>query len=85
MINTKELKAAIARAGYTQEEVAKQIGISSYTFGKKAKNKSKFDVIQANQICDILGIHNNEYKAEIFLFNPSQNWDIHNQRKEDSK
>ena len=63
MVNTKELKAAIARAGYTQAEVAEKIGISSYTFGKKAK----FDVVQATEICNILGIHDRKQKAAIFL------------------
>lgn len=72
MVNTQELKAAIARAGYTQEEVAKRIGISSYTFGKKAKNKSKFDVVQATKICNILNIHNKEHRANIFLADISQ-------------
>ena len=67
MVNTKQLKAAIARAGYTQAEVAEKIGISSYTFGKKAKNKSKFDVVQATEICNILGIHDRKQKAAIFL------------------
>ena len=67
MVNTKELKAAIVRAGYTQEDVAKKIGISTYTFGLKAKNKSKFDVVQAMEICEILGIHDKSQKAAIFL------------------
>lgn len=67
MVNTKELKAAIARAGYTQEEVARKIGITSYTFGKKAKNISKFSVVQATEICEILGIHDKGLKATIFL------------------
>lgn len=72
MVNTRELRAAIARAGYTQEEVAKKIGISSYTFGKKAKNKGKFDVVEATKICKILGINDDKVKANIFLSSVSQ-------------
>lgn len=67
MVDTNELKAAIARAGYTQAEVAEKIGISSYTFGRKAKNKSKFDVVQASMICEVLGIQDRYQKAKIFL------------------
>ena len=72
MVNTLELKAAIARSGHTQKEVAEQIGISSYTFGKKAKNKSYFNIVEATIICEFLGINDNETKAKIFLSSSSQ-------------
>lgn len=67
MVNTNELNAAIARAGYTQGEVAKEIGLSSYTFGRKAKNLSKFDLVEVEGICNFLGIVDNLQKALIFL------------------
>ena len=72
MVDTLELKAAIVRSGHTQKEVAERIGISSYTFGKKAKNKSHFNVVEVTIICEFLGINDNETKAKIFLSNPSQ-------------
>ena len=37
MFNASELKAQIARRGYTQEKLAKEIGITPKTLGIKIK------------------------------------------------
>lgn len=73
MVNTRELKAEMARAGYTNESLAKEIGMTPTTFGRKANNESKFDIIEANSICVVLGITDNARKSLIFLAEPSQN------------
>ena len=73
MVNTRELKAEMARAGHTNESVAKEIGMTPTTFGRKANNEGKFDIIEANTICAVLGITDNARKSLIFLASPSQN------------
>lgn len=72
MVNTRELKAEMARAGYTNDSLAKEIGMTPTTFGRKANNESKFDIIEANSICVVLGITDNARKSLIFLAEPSQ-------------
>lgn len=67
MVNTRELKAEMARAGYTNDSLAKKIGMTPTTFGRKANNESKFDIVEANSICDVLGITDNARKSLIFL------------------
>lgn len=67
MVNTRELKAEMARAGYTQDSLAREIGMTPTTFGKKANNEGKFDIVEANNICMVLGITDNARKSAIFL------------------
>lgn len=67
MVNTRELKAEMARAGYTQDSLAREIGMTPTTFGKKANNEGKFDIVEANNICMVLGITDNARKSVIFL------------------
>ena len=67
MVNTRELKAEMARAGYTQDSLARELGMTPTTFGRKANNEGKFDIIEANSICAILGVTDNARKSEIFL------------------
>ncbi|WP_316607792.1 hypothetical protein [uncultured Ruminococcus sp.] len=67
MVNTKELKAEMVRAGYTNDSLAKEIGMTPTTFGRKANNEGKFDIIEANSICLVLGITDNARKSLIFL------------------
>lgn len=73
MVNTRELKAEMARAGYTQDSLAREIGMTPTTFGRKANNEGKFDIIEANNICSILGVTDGARKGEIFLATVSQN------------
>ena len=73
MVNTRELKAEMARAGYTQDSLAREIGMTPTTFGRKANNEGKFDIIEANNICSILGVTDGARKSEIFLATVSQN------------
>ena len=72
LVNTRELKAEMARAGYTQDSLAREIGMTPTTFGRKANNESKFDIIEANHICILLGVTDGARKSEIFLASPSQ-------------
>jgi DNA-binding Xre family transcriptional regulator len=73
MLNKNLLKAAIAKAGYTQEKLAKSIGISSNTFSSRMVGTSCFNVDEIDKICSILNIVDNSEKADIFLSSISQN------------
>lgn len=57
------LRAEIVRKGYTQEQIAKMIGITPKTFYLKMK-KGEFKTLEAERMINILGIKN---PVEIFL------------------
>ena len=67
MLNKNLLKAAIARAGYTQGKLAKEVGMSENTLSLKMSGTSWFDTKQIDDICKVLNITENEEKAQIFL------------------
>lgn len=75
MLSKNLLKAAIAKAGMTQERLAENIGISSNTMSSRINGTSCFNTDEIDKICDTLGIVNNYDKAAIFLASPSQNWE----------
>lgn len=56
-------RAALARRGYTQQKLAKEIEMAESTMVRKIKNDS-FTIQEANKIIDILSIDNPE---EIFF------------------
>ena len=55
MFNASELKAQIARRGYTQEKLAKEIGITPKTLGIKIKT-GKFGTDEVTKIMQVLDI-----------------------------
>lgn len=57
MVQTNELKAAMARKGYTQGQVAKSIGISEKTFIDRMK-KRVFGSDEIEKMIDLLDIEN---------------------------
>ncbi len=67
MLNKNLLKAAIARAGYTQGKLAKEVGMSENTLSAKMSGTSWFDTKQIDDICKVLNITESEEKAQIFL------------------
>ena len=66
MLNRNLLKAAIAKAGFTQERLAESIGISSNTLSSRMVGTDEID-----KICSVLHIVHNNEKADIFLASPS--------------
>mgnify|MGYP002774960212 CR=1 FL=1 len=64
-MNTAKLKGAIAENGYTQQQVAKAIGMSAKTFYLKMK-KGVFGTDEAVALIQLLKIEN---PADIFLSN----------------
>ena len=75
MLNRNLLRAAIARAGMTQEKLAESIGISANTLSSRMSGTSCFDTDEIDKICFALNIVNNSEKADIFLAAPSHNWE----------
>lgn len=72
MLDKNRLRCAIVRAGYTQDKLAKAIGITSNTLSAKILGRSFFDTEEIDRICDVLSIVDNNEKAEIFLASPSR-------------
>lgn len=75
MLNRNLLKAAIIRAGMTQEKLAESIGISANTLSSRMSGSSFFDTDEIDKICFALNIADNNEKADIFLAVPSHNWE----------
>lgn len=66
MINTKLLKSYFVKNGFTQEEIAKKIGISYQSLSDKINNKVQFKVDEVSSLCEILEITHD--KDNIFFF-----------------
>lgn len=75
MLNRNLLRAAMAARGYTQEGLAKKIGISANTLSSRLLGTSSFNVDEIDKICEVLCITSNEQKIDIFLSSPSQKWE----------
>lgn len=55
MLNVLEFRAAMARKGLTQRDLAKMIGISERAFGCRIKDR-KFNSNEIEELMKILGI-----------------------------
>ncbi len=64
-MNKNLFKAALAKEGYTQERLAKEMSIGTSTLIRKVKNNS-FTMAEAERIVEILNIRN---PSEIFFDN----------------
>lgn len=71
MFNPNLLKSAMARKGLNQRKLAKKINWSDRKLSSRMKGHILFDVNEADLICDVLGLDNDE-RAAIFLTSPSQ-------------
>ena len=72
MVNIPKLRSVMALKGYTQKSLVAEMNnrgvkISENTLSSKMNDTSKFDCVDADVICDILGLENPADKAEIFL------------------
>lgn len=67
MVNTNQLKARIVGAGMTQGALAKAIKMTEKTLSIKINGHRPFDIKEAAQICEVLGINDNNEKVSIFL------------------
>lgn len=76
-MRSNELKGKIVAAGYSQKSLAEAMTaagskISENTLSKKVNGRVPFDTDEVTCICGLLGIHDNDEKAYIFLTMPSQ-------------
>lgn len=72
MLDRNKFKGAVARAGMTQNALAKRLEISNNTLSSRVTGKSSFSVDEVDSICKILKIEDAGEKAEIFLAQASQ-------------
>lgn len=56
MTATNELRALIAKNGYTQGYIARKLGISPQSFSYKVNNKVEFKASEIEALCDLLYI-----------------------------
>ena len=67
MVDTNKLKARLALAGYTQEQLAKEAGMSVNSLNCKINGRAVFNCDEVDAICKVLGVKELAEKAEIFL------------------
>ena len=60
MVNTNKLKAKMVEKGYTQEQLAREMGISSAAFSRRMANVSDFAVGEVGVLIEILDIAESE-------------------------
>ncbi len=72
MLNKNLLRAAIAKAGITQGQLAERIGVSENMISSRINGSSCFNTEEIDKICDALNIVSNNEKADIFLASASQ-------------
>lgn len=58
--NYSKLLGKIRECGFTQEQLAKAIGISKTTFSSKVNNQFSFTSKEIYAICEVLGISKDE-------------------------
>jgi len=75
MLNKNLLKSVIVKNGYTQEKLAELLGMSANTLSSRITGASSFNVDEIDKICEVLGIVDNNEKADIFLSPISQKWE----------
>lgn len=67
MVDVNKLKGAIARAGYSQETLAKEMNMSPNTLNAKVNGKSRITTDEVVEMCNVLSIDSDSEKIEIFL------------------
>ena len=55
-----KLLGRMRERGFTQETLAKAIGINESTLNSKLKNRTFFNARDIDRICEVLDIHNGE-------------------------
>ena len=71
-MQANRLKGKIMEAGFSQRALAAELRMSKNTLNNKINGRTPFNLDEAKQICDILGIHDDAEKAQIFLAGTSQ-------------
>lgn len=67
MLNVSKLRGAMAEANITQKDIANALNKSENTITSRFKGNGTFDIEEAETICKLIGITDNDRKVEIFL------------------
>lgn len=67
MTNTDLLEKKISSSGLKKYHIAKQLGLTSFGFIKKVKNKNEFKASEIDKLCEILKIETLEERQAIFF------------------
>ena len=67
MTNTELLRSLITRKGLKMKYVADYLGLSSYGFQLKLKNRQEFKTSEVSALCELLGIKSLKEKEDIFF------------------
>ena len=66
-MDSAKLKYVIARSGYTQIRLAKELGLCKNTLNLKVNGKLPLNISEVETICTKLGITDPHEKVDIFL------------------
>lgn len=67
MLNTNKLKAKMKEKAITQKDVAKALDISTCAFNLKINNKRPLFLEEADKLCIILSISDDEFRNYFFV------------------
>lgn len=67
MINSKLLELFIKASGLRHNYIAKEIGVTPFTFAKKIRNASEFKAGEMNKLCEVLKINSTVLREAIFF------------------
>lgn len=67
MPNTSAIKAERVRAGFSQEEMARELNCSTNTYNLKENGKASFTLPEVLAFCKAVGLSDPLKKASIFL------------------
>ena len=67
MINSKLLELFIKASGLRHNYIAREIGVTPFTFAKKIRNVSEFKASEMNKLCDVLKINSAVLREAIFF------------------
>ena len=66
MVNSRKVKARIVELGFTQDDVAENIGMDVSTFNQKINNKRRIYIDEVAKLCDYLKINTTTELQEYF-------------------
>lgn len=66
MTNSLKLRAAILERGFTQEQLAEQLGMTIATFNYKVNNKREFKASEIKKLAEFLCLTTDEVNAIFF-------------------
>lgn len=67
MTNSKLLELFIKVSGLKCNHIAREIGVTPFTFAKKIRNESEFKASEINNLCRVLKIHSAVLREAIFF------------------